>query len=176
MRKYRVLAIFMALILSGCAAQVPKDAFKLSPTSLADRQLQSRKFDTLDRNLLLSSGAGVLQDLGYILDESNSKLGVLTASKQADATDGGQVAAAIFVALLGGGAMAIDKEQKIRICLVVNEDSTDKGSSIARITIQRVVWDSNGRVARVESIKEPLLYQGFFEKMSKSAFLEANQI
>ena len=57
--------LFVCLLaLSGCAS-IPKDAFKLSPTSMEDRQIQSRKFSTLDNKLLLSSGASVLQDMGY---------------------------------------------------------------------------------------------------------------
>lgn len=164
------------ILLSGCTPTIPKDAFVLSPSALEDRQLQSRKFETLDRKILLSSGAAVLQDMGYALDESNVTLGVLTASKQADAVRGTQVAGAIVVALLGGGAMAIDKEQKIRICLVVNENLQDKESSVARITFQRIVWNTQGQIVRVETLKEPDLYQGFYEKLSKSVFLEAQQI
>ncbi|MBR9910687.1 MAG: hypothetical protein GYB33_10105 [Gammaproteobacteria bacterium] len=167
---------FILLFLVACSPTIPKDAFVLSPTSLEDRQLQSRKFATLDRTVLLAAGAAVLQDMGYAIDESNASLGVLTASKQADATSGAQIAGAVLVALIGGGSMPIDKEQKIRICLVVNENLSDSESSIARITFQRIVWNTQGQISRVETLKEPELYQGFFEKLSKSAFLEAHQI
>jgi hypothetical protein len=161
--------------MSGCAT-LPEDAFKLSPTSLEDRQLQSRKFSTLDNKLLLSSGASVLQDMGYTIDESNVSLGVLTASKKADAKDAGQIAGAIALALLTGTVTPTDDEQKIRICLVLQESLEDDASSVARITIQRVIWNTQGKIARVESINSPELYQAFFDKLSKSAFLEANQI
>jgi hypothetical protein len=174
----KLLGAFLcsATLLAGCTPTIPKDAFVLTATTLEDRLLQSRKFETLDRKKLLSSSAAVLQDMGYALDESNAKLGVLTASKQADATSGAQVAGAVVLALLGGGATPIDKEQKIRICLVVNENLSDKKSSISRITFQRIVWNTQGQISRVETIKEPELYQGFFAKLSKSVFLEAHQI
>jgi len=162
-------------ILPGCAS-LPEDAFKLPPTSLEDRQLQSRKFTTLDNKLLLSSGASVLQDMGYTIDESNVPLGVLSASKKADAKDAGQIAGAIALALLTGTVTPTDDEQKIRICLVIQEALDDETSSVARITIQRIVWNTQGKIARVESINSPELYQAFFDKLSKSAFLEANQI
>jgi hypothetical protein len=162
-------------VLSGCAS-IPKDAFKLSSTSLEDRQLQSRKFSTLDNALLLSSGASVLQDMGYSIDESNVDLGVLTASKKADATNAGQVAGAIALALLTGTVTPTDDEQKIRICLVLQETLDDATASVARITIQRVIWNTQGKISRVESINAPELYQAFFEKLSKATFLEANQI
>lgn len=159
----------------GCAS-VPKDAFKLNPTSLQDRQLQSRQFQTLDNKLLLSAGIGVLQDMGYSIDESNTTLGVLTASKQADAKNGGQIAGAVLLALLTGTVTPTDKEQKIRICLVIQAALEDKASSVARITIQRVVWNTQGAISRVESINAPELYQAFYDKLSKATFLQANQI
>lgn len=163
------------VILSGCAS-IPEDAFKLTSTSLEDRQIQSRKFSTLDNKLLLSSGASVLQDMGYTIDESNTDLGVLTASKKADAKKAGQIAGAIALALLTGTVTPTDDEQKIRICLVLQETLDDPTSSVARITIQRVIWNTQGKISRVESINSPDLYQAFFDKLSKAAFLEANQI
>jgi hypothetical protein len=162
-------------VLSGCAS-VPADAFKLTPTSLEERQLQSRKFPTLDNKLLLSSGASVLQDLGYTIDEASTDLGVLTASKKADATNAGQIAGAIALALLTGTVTPTDDEQKIRICLVLQDALDDPASSVARITIQRIVWNTQGKISRVESINSPDLYQAFFNKLSKAAFLEANRI
>ena len=171
-----VHSLFVCLVvLSGCSS-VPKDAFKLSTTSLEDRQLQSRKFSTLDNNLLLSAGASVLQDMGYTIDESNVDLGVLTASKKADAKRAGQIAGAVALALLTGTVTPTDKEQKIRICLVIQETLEDQTSSVARITIQRVIWNTQGKLSRVESINAPELYQAFFDKLSKATFLEAHQI
>ena len=177
MFRRRVAAfLFVCLfVLSGCAS-IPKDAFKLSSTSMEDRQLQSRKFSTLDKKLLLSSGASVLQDMGYTIDESNVSLGVLTASKQADATDAGQIAGAIALALLTGSVVPTDKEQKIRICLVLQEALEEASSSVARITIQRIIWNTQGQMTRVESIHAPELYQAFFAKLSRATFLEAHQI
>ena len=170
-----LLTLALVLAFSGCAT-IPKDAFKLSATSLEDRQMQSRKFTTLDTKLLLSSGASVLQDLGYTIDESNVGLGVLTASKQADATNAGQIAGAVMLALLTGTVTPTDDEQKIRICLVIQDGLADESSSIARITMQRIIWNTQGQISRVESINAPEIYQAFFEKLSKATFLEANQI
>lgn len=167
--------VLSVVILNGCAS-IPKDAFQLSATSLEDRQMQSRKYNTLDEKLLLISGAGVLQDLGYNIDESNVGLGVLTASKNADAKDTGQIIGAIMVALLTGSVTPTDDKQKIRITLVLQESLEDPNSSVARITIQRIIWNTQGKVSRVESIKAPELYQAFFDKLSKSTFLEANEI
>ena len=169
------LLFLCVLVLTGCAS-MPEDAFKLSATSLEDRQMQSRKFSTLDDKLLLSSGASVLQDLGYNIDESNTGLGVLTASKQADAKKAGQIIGAVLVALVTGSIAPTDHKQKIRVCLVLQESLDDPDSSVARITIQRIIWNNQGQISRVESINAPEIYQAFFDKLSKATFLEANQI
>jgi hypothetical protein len=170
-----VCLLLLAGLLSACAT-IPKDAFRLSPTSLEERQLQSRKFDTLDQQQLLAAGASVLQDLGYNIDESNTTLGVLTASKQADAKDTRQIVALVALGLLTGAMSPYDSKQKITLCLVVRQSLEDPNSSVARITMQRIIWNSQGTIARVESIKAPELYQAFFDKLSKATFLEANQI
>ena len=170
-----VCLVLLAGLLSACAT-IPKDAFKLSPTSLEDRQIQSRKFDTLDQKRLLAAGAGVLQDLGYNIDESNAALGVLTASRKADAKDTRQIVALVALGVLTGTPVAWDEKQKITLCLVIRQSLDDRNASVARITMQRIIWNSQGVISRVESIKAPELYQAFFDKLSKAVFLEANQI
>ena len=148
----------------------------MSTTALEDRQMQSRRFDSLDEAELLAASVGVLQDLGYALDISNADLGVLTASKNLDAGSAGQMAAMILLAALGGGSTPIDDDQKVRVCLVVNESLENKGSSIVRVTISRFIWNTHGQVTRAETLNEPELYQAFFQKLSKSTFLEAHKI
>jgi hypothetical protein len=76
-----------------------------------------------------------------------------------------------------GFEMEVDEEQKIRASLVtrpVDGDSVD--SYYVRITFQRVVWDSSNEISRIERLESPELYQGFFDKLAKSVFLEAHKI
>ena len=173
------------LSLAGCQQGIPKDALQLSTESLEQRQLQTRRFDTDDEVLLLSAAAGLLQDLGFNLDESETRLGVLVASKDRDATEVGQVAAAIVVgavlALLGGhpGNMAIDEKQKLRASVItrpIRNDNGDVTHTILRVTFQRIVWNTQGNISRIEGLKEPEMYQQFFDKLSKAVFLEAHSI
>ncbi|MCB1690862.1 MAG: hypothetical protein KDI33_20365 [Halioglobus sp.] len=170
------LIIATLFFLTGCNTAPPKDAFQLSPTSLADRQMQSRRFDSLDEKLILSSSVSVLQDLGYALDVSNADLGVLTASKALDATNAGQIAAMVLLVALGSGPSPIDKDQKIRVTLVVNNSLEMKGASVVRITMNRIIWNTHGQITRAETLNEPELYQAFFEKLSKATFLEAHEV
>jgi len=174
-----VLAALILLTLGGCAT-IPKDALVLSPDSLERRQLQTRRIDGIGEQELLSAAAGVLQDLGFNIDESETKLGVIVASKDRSAVTATQVAGAVAMALLGA-YMPVDKTQKIRVSLVtrpfVASDGTVRSDSqYLRITIQRIVRNTSDQVTRIESIEEPLIYQEFFEKLSKSVFLEVQQI
>ena len=167
------LLLASALLIAGCAG-VPPDAFRLSPSSLADRQLQSRLFVTTNQTLLLASSVAVLQDLGYALDEGSAPLGLLTASKELSAKSTTQIVGTLLLAALTGVAGAIDDRQKIRVCVVVTPSLARTDASVARITIARIVWDTQGVVTRVEAVTDPALYQSFFAKLEKATFLEAN--
>jgi hypothetical protein len=169
------LVLALSTTLVGCD-QIPVDALALAPRSLEQRQLETRRFEGISGNDLLAASAGVLQDLGFNIDESESRLGLVVASKDRDATDGAQIAAAILVALLGGGAMPVDKNQKIRASLVVSPSGNDGKAHTVRVTFQRVIWNTQGQITRSEWIREPELYQQFYEKLSKAVFLEAHKI
>lgn len=172
--KHLSLLLFLSLLIS--CGSIPTDAFRLSVTPMEDRKIQTRRFETTNRRLLLRASAGVLQDMGYSIDESNAKLGVLTASKRVDATEGTQIAVAVFVGLLTGTVMPIDTVQKLRLTLVINSSLDDESASLTRMTLQRVIWNSDNQVSKAETILSPEIYQHFFAKLSKSTFLEANEI
>lgn len=135
--------------------------------------MQTRRYEGSNENDILSASAGVLQDLGFQINESETRLGVIVGSKDRDAMETGQVAAAVVIALLGGGAMAIDDKQKINASLVVKPDHN---SFFVRITFQRMVWNTQNQLSKIEGLRDPAMYQEFFDRLSKSIFLEANKI
>jgi hypothetical protein len=175
MPSHKFLSLALAVCLVGCT-QIPKDAFKLSPTSLKDRQIQTRLYETSDETSLLAAGIAVLQDMGYSIDKTEKAVGLIAASKTVDATNGAQIAGSIIIALLGGQPPPVDKTQLIRVSLVTSPSKLDKKGYLARITFQRVVINSRGQVSRVETLTDKNLYNEFFDKLSKSVFLEAEQI
>lgn len=80
----------LVCVLGACMA-LPPDAFVVTPELLKQRQVETRRFaGIIERDLIVAS-SNVLQDLGFNLENSEVKLGVLTASKERDATDGGEV-------------------------------------------------------------------------------------
>ncbi len=160
--------------LSGCAYHIPKEALTLQPEAASLRRLQTRRFDTSDESELLQASLSVLQDLGFELDESEAKLGLLVASKNRDATDAVQITNKIIVGVFVGTNIPVDVTQRIRISLVTRAMSPRE--SAVRITFQRMVWNDLGQISRIESLEDPALYQEFFSKLSKSLFLEAHNI
>ena len=228
-------------MLAGCGPQIPRDALQLSPESLYNRQIQTRRFDTTDKAAMLSAATGVLQDLGFSIEEAEVPLGVLVGSKKRDASSTSQLAGAFILAALGGGSVPVDSHQVIRVSMVMRESGSagkssvnlpseadlrsiradmeksvaaslrklhsrevseqvarqaaDKalaqlrqdlnsllsvqagsGESVVRVTFQRIIYDTAGGVTRAEQINDPAIYRDFYEKLSKSVFLEAHEI
>ncbi len=160
----------------GCGqTTIPKDALLLKEPTTEIRIRQSRKYETADEKSVLIASNQLLQDLGFNLEESNKDCGLLVASKDRTAVDGGQVAGQIMAAVILGVRVPIDKDQKIRAS-VVTSPSSDTKSTLVRVTFQRLVWNDHGVLYKVERLDKPELYTEFFDKLSKSLFLEAQEV
>ena len=118
MRNILICCLAFSLLM-GCVQKIPKDALNLPQESLANRQMQTRIFETTNSKAMLSAASSVMQDLGFTLEEAEYSLGVITGSKRRDATSGGQVAGAVFLAILTGVAQHVDKEQIIRVSMIM---------------------------------------------------------
>jgi len=175
MKQLSALILISIFFITGCQS-IPKDALTLTPEALAQRQIQTRKYETTDEAKILAASAGLLQDMGFNIDESETELGLISSSKMRSAENAAQITAAIFVALMGGGAMPVDKEQKMRACIVTRPVGENGEYVAVRVTFQRIVWNTQGQVTKSESLTDPKIYQEFFEKLSKSIFLEAQEI
>jgi hypothetical protein len=194
---------------------MPPEAFSVTTALLEQRQLQSRRFNGITEESALVSSSNVLQDMGYNLENSEVSLGVLTANKQRDATNAGEIVGAVVLALLFGVAAPVSKSQSIRVSLVIQpagsestipefyagaagsspidaakkavkklpkadskavvEAATKPGNYVVRVTFQRVVTRTDNSVY-VETINDAEIYQEFFDKLSKSVFIEAQQV
>jgi len=172
-----VVVGLMVSFIAGCQTGAPEDVMQLKPQSLANRQLQSKKYDTLDEANMLSASMEVLQDMGFIIKESESKLGVIVGSKTREIDNKGQRYALIALNIMAGsGSLSgIEKVHKIRVSLVTIPDKAKKSTTV-RVNFQRQVIDVEGNLVKLESINEKELYAGFFAKLSKSVFLEAHEI
>jgi hypothetical protein len=174
------VCIFLFFQLISCVPKVPKEALQLSPESLKNRQLQTRRFDT-DEKTMLSASAAVLQDLGFTIDESETDLGVISCSKTREAINAGQIAGAIVIAVLTGSVTPVDKDQLIRASvvtypLIIDKQDKSKCRTAVRVTFQRIIRNTSNQITRRECVNDPEVYREFFEMLSQSVFLEAHEI
>lgn len=178
--RYALFALALPLFFLSACATAPPNLFVVSETQLERRQIETRRYSGIGETDLLSASASVLQDLGFNLENSETKLGVITANKQRDATNGGEIALSLFLGVVGGVHMPVSKEQNIRVALVIRPVLDSKRKAIAgehfvRVTFQRVVRRSDNSTM-AETMTDPALYQDFHERLSKSVFIEAQKI
>jgi hypothetical protein len=88
----------------------------------------------------------------------------------------GEQVAAVFVAVLTGVYVPTNKEQRMRASIVTRPSGNQGEYMAVRVTFQRIVWNTQGQVTVSESLVDPQIYQEFFDKLSKSIFLEAQSI
>jgi len=175
------LIVLLCTTLVGCAG-APKGFLKPTEGYLEKRQLQMRQYDTKDEEKIIVAVAGVLQDLSFTLDDSETKLGLVVASKKADARNTGQIAGAMLLDVMSafGGTYSnvsstVDFVQHIKAS-VIAKPSLEGNRIVVRVTFQRVIWNARNQINRVESINDPEVYQKFYENLSKAIFLEAHSV
>lgn len=146
-----VVAGVLTLLAAGCAATPAQQVAALSRSGTATdvRARQTRSFDTGDRVLILQASLGALQDLGFSIDESDAEAGIVVGSKA------------------GGGVLRAQ---------VTVRGVPDKDETLVRALFQRITSRPGAMIDYGDTIEDPLLYQGFFERVAQSAFLTANEI
>jgi hypothetical protein len=165
---------FLAVVLSACES-IPKDVLKAQSPTIETRRVQSRRFDSKDEKKVLMACGNLLQDLGFNITESDAGSGLIVGHKDRSAVEARQVAAKVLVAsLFLGTNIAIDKNQKMKASIVTRP--ANKNSIGVRVTFQRLVYDDQNRLSKAEALSNPLHYQEFFEKLSKSLFLNAHNL
>jgi hypothetical protein len=186
-RKLKLLAtIGLVSILIASCVNPNQHALEIGAPPIIDgktiasvRSIQSRSFETLNRESLVQASAATLQDLGFTVGEVSKEFGVLTGSKERDATEAGQIALqSILVVLsaLGGNSHTprYDESQKISITILIS--GVDEKSSQVRVFFDRHITNNLGELWKADLITDAEIYQQFFSKMSQSTFLEGNKL
>lgn len=80
MRQIVLVLIILSLFFVGCATT--QERLLDSDTSQVQlRSIQTRSFDTKDKVKTLRTVIATLQDLGFVIDKADSKLGIVSATK-----------------------------------------------------------------------------------------------
>lgn len=175
----RFLVSFLLILLLmpvhlAAAPRIPDDAVRIEKDPVGLRASQTRRFETTDELRLLQAGAGVLQDLGFNIDTSETTLGLVSASKTRDASDSTQRVGAIVLGAIAGVDMSVDRIQHITASYVTRPSL--KGNILVRVMFQRIVYNDRNEVSRAEALDDPELYSQFFTKLQKAVFLRAHEL
>ncbi len=84
MKKF-LLSIIVVLSLSACAS-THHDVLGTSQSQVQMRNYQSRSFDTNDKALVLRAVISTMQDLGFIIDRADEKLGTISGTSYTHAS------------------------------------------------------------------------------------------
>ncbi len=69
------------MVLGACQTDSRQQALATSESQLALRQIQSRAFDTTDRDMMLRTVIATLQDLSFVVDKADATLGSVSGTK-----------------------------------------------------------------------------------------------
>ena len=169
--------------LPGCATEDAQGAIRARDDAAALRELQTRRFEGIEEDRLLAAAVAVLQDLGFTIRLSNARLGFAKGVKDREAKAPDQVAAVVLLMLLaaaatGGGAPAsmppMRQEQTITALLVTRSLAEGGREQALRVSFHRDLRQPLLLESGV--LREPQLYERFFELLSKAIFLEAHRL
>jgi hypothetical protein len=74
--------VVMALGIGACASP-PTNKIMAGAEQVELRSYQSRSFDTTDKTMMMRTVIATLQDLGFIVDQADETIGVVTGTKLA---------------------------------------------------------------------------------------------
>jgi hypothetical protein len=191
------IVLLTGLALTACVSTQPRPMRLLQPSTTL-RDIQSRSFEMPSEQAALSASINVLQDMNYTIDATNTELGILTASKNgrekiefnSTSVVIGDVLCIMFIlqrcnpqlrkdkmALASPGNTVYTRPEQTMLTLVVTPDPVQAGAYIVRISMQSVLIASSYNttpILKTKLVMDKTRYQAFFEKLSKSAFLETN--
>jgi len=76
---YLILPAFF--LISGCATMPEEHILDLSENQLKLRSMQTRSFDTNDKEKMMRSIMATLQDLDFVVNKADYDLGIVTGTK-----------------------------------------------------------------------------------------------
>jgi len=176
-RRVAIIACMMGLIAqAACVPKPTPEDLRLTPETQVNRQLQTRVFETSDEAKVLAASSAVLQDLGFLIDESEQQLGLLVGSKMRSAINPAEVTVMYILAIMARSDPVYSERQLMRICLVTTPSMGEPPSTSVRVTFQRIVYSNQGLGIKFETLGTPEIYEEFFARLSKSLFLEGKEL
>jgi hypothetical protein len=81
-KKVALVGVSILVLMLGACAGRQRNIFGTEESQVKLRSIQSRVFDTTDRDRLLRTIIATLQDLGFVIDDADETLGTVSGTKR----------------------------------------------------------------------------------------------
>lgn len=138
-------AVLALVVFDGCTSS-KAHLLKMDESQVELRRMQTRAFDTTEKESMLRTVISTLQDLGYIVNEANEVIGTVSART----TD-----------------IKYELFSKKKLPLLITVTVRPKGDT-------QLLVRANAQFDE-KAVRNPLVYQNFFNVLEKSIFLTAHE-
>jgi len=166
-RTYKLTSLFIIILFISACATAPPSPQK---SQLQIREIQTKVFEVNDQKMVMKAMINVLQDDGYIVENANVDLGLITASKETDVESGWSK----FFAQLDEGNHA--RWSKIMIVESSSNISQVGDRVKVRMNFRGKVLDNQAGIIDVYQIDDEQFYKDFFIKVDKAIYLQQQNI
>ena len=168
--------VALALAVSACAATTQSELPEAPQAPLELRQAQSRTFDTPDPRLVLKAALNVLQDQGFVIQQAEFELGVVTAVtewRSGKRNEGLRILKWVAAFPTWGASLLLPtgRDEFSAIEAVVNVNPEAERTRV-RISMVAKVRDDKGNIRRVSPVDDPLAYQKLLAGLDKAVYLQ----
>lgn len=185
------ISIFFVFLLMGCGASSVPDLDSVTMTSerLARQNMQSRFFEGDQPDRLIRAAMNVIQDQHYTIREANAEAGMIFADQtnelnapfrlfgfpvtgynQGNMPGFGLSMGPSFA--FGDGSDLPYVQRHVGSISVVIYPVADKKGYEMRVSVALQSFLNTGMLNRVWLVKDPKIYQTFFNSVSKALYLE----
>jgi len=113
-----VLSVYSLILMSGCQSTSKKELLKANESQVKIRSIQTRTFDTSDKNKTLRTVIATLQDLGFVIDKADEILGTVSATK----LDGYQLRMTVTVRPKGKDQLLVRSNAQYNLTAIVDPE------------------------------------------------------
>lgn len=192
---YLAISFFLIFLLIGCASSsVPNlESVTMTPERIARQKIQTRFFEVEQPDRLIRAAMNVIQDQHYTIRESNIQAGMVFADQTNELNapfrlfgmpvtgynQGNMPGFGLSFGPsldFGNGSDIPYVQRHLGSISVVIYPVMDKKGYEMHVSVELRSFLNTGMLNRVWLVKDPALYQKFFEAVSKALYLEEHPV
>ena len=160
------LAVVVVLLIGGCSAVPPN--LSLDEQAAERRTVQIRSFAGWDRLEVMIAASGALRDLGFVVEEVDDELGLISAVTERDISEPANELLKFGLLLVTGQIMPMPEREELYVSLLIS-DSPQRN---VYVTGERKIWNDDGVLSSWGRVEQTEFYQRLFDSMSTALFVE----